>query len=247
MRQIEHSRDFFWHRLRWRALSFHLPKEKPFRLVDVGAGAGLLGDFLRRQVPAAEYGFVEPLSSLETYLESIYGSEANFRAAEVYHGTQVVTLMDVLEHQPDDHEFLREIAGRMEIGAVLVVTVPALQSLWSQWDVALGHFRRYDKASFRRCLAGLPFEIRELSYLMPEMVPLGWLRKLVRGNAPIAEGNAQPAEFPDLPRAVNDLIYGLGCLSLQLRRASPLGSSLMAVLVRRDGLRQRQTKRSPKP
>ena len=204
-----------------------------------------MGDFLRRQVPAAEYGFVEPLSSLEKYLESIYGSAANFRAAEVYHGVQVVTLMDVLEHQPKDHEFLREIAGRMEIGAVLVVTVPALQSLWSQWDVDLGHFRRYDKASFRRCLEGLPFEIRELSYLMPEMVPLGWLRKLLRGRAPIVEGNAQPAEFPDLPRSVNDLIYGLGCVSLRLRRAFPLGSSLLAVLVRREARSTRTVSASP--
>jgi hypothetical protein len=203
-------------------------------LVDVGAGAGLLGDFLRRRVPAAEYGFVEPLESLERHLEANYGSPSNFRDAEIFRGVEVVTLMDVLEHQAEDHEFLSALAQKMERGALLVVTVPALKSLWSQWDVALGHFRRYDKASFRRCLEGLPFEIREISYLMPEMVPLGWLRKLTRGNAPIPEEDAAPAEFPDLPRAVNDLIYGLGSVSLRLRRWWPFGSSLFAVLVRRD-------------
>jgi hypothetical protein len=108
LRQIEHSRDFFWHRLRWRALSFHLPADRPFRLVDVGAGAGLLGDHLRRKMPQASYGFVEPIESLEQYLESRYGTGANFRGADVYRGVEYVTLMDVLEHQAEDRPFLAD-------------------------------------------------------------------------------------------------------------------------------------------
>lgn len=233
LRQIEHSRDFFWHRLRWRALAFHLPAGRPFRLVDVGAGAGLLGDYLRRTRPQASYGFVEPLASLEQYLESCYGADANYRDAEVYRGVEIVTLMDVLEHQAEDRPFLAELVGKMEIGATLVVTVPALMSLWSQWDEALGHYRRYDKASFRRCLEGLPVEVRELSYFLPEMIPLGWARKVLRGRSKEAEGDGEPAEFPDLPKPVNDVLYGLGTVSLRLRRVWPAGTSLMAVLVRR--------------
>jgi hypothetical protein len=82
-----------------------------------------------------------------------------------------VTLLDVLEHQADDRAFLSELLDKMEPEAALIVTVPALMGLWSEWDVALGHRRRYDKASFRRCVTGLPVEVRELSYLFPEMIP----------------------------------------------------------------------------
>jgi len=233
LRQIEHSRDFFWHRLRWRALSFYLPADRSFRLVDIGAGAGLLGDYLRRCVPQASYGFVEPIDSLEQYLESCYGAASNFRGLAAYRDVEIVTLMDVLEHQADDRAFLAELVGRMERGTTLFVTVPALRSLWSQWDVALGHYRRYDKTSFRRCIEGLPVDVRDLCYLLPEMIPLGWVRKVARGTSQGGEGNGKPAEFPDLPKVLNHLLYGLGVVSLRLRRWWPAGTSLMAVLVRR--------------
>ena len=231
-RQIEHSRSFFWHRLRWRALQSYLPADHRFRLVDVGAGAGLLGEFLTRRVPVASYGFVEPLESLERYLESRFGAEANYRRRDRYRGVEVVTLMDVLEHQEDDRAFLADLVDRMDPGAVLVVMVPALRSLWSQWDTALGHFRRYDKAMLRRVIEGLPVELRELSYLLPEMVPLAWFRRLARGRL---EGPPDPesAEFPDVPKPLNDVLYGVGTVSLRLRRWWPLGTSLLAVLVRR--------------
>jgi len=232
LRQIEHSREFFWHRLRWRALSFHLPADRSFELVDVGAGVGLLGDFLQREVPGASYRFVEPIASLEEYLESCFGADANVRATASFGGAEIVTLMDVLEHQPDDRNFLAELLDKMEPGAVLIVTVPALMSLWSKWDVALGHCRRYDKASFRRCLAGLPVEVRELSYLFPEMIPLGWLRKL-QGHIAREKPAARRAEFPDLPRTLNRMLYGFGTVSLRLRSFWPAGTSLLAVLVRR--------------
>lgn len=231
-RQIEHSRTFFWHRLRWRALQSHLPADHRFRLVDVGAGAGLLGDFLARQVPRASYGFVEPLESLERYLESRFGAEANYRRRDRYHGVEVVALLDVLEHQEDDRAFLAQLLDRMEPGAVLVVMVPALRSLWSQWDIALGHFRRYDKAMLRRSIEGLRVELRELNYLLPEMVPLAWFRRLVRRWREGGPGS-ESAEFPDLPKPLNDVLYGVGTVSLRLRRWWPLGTSLLAVLVTR--------------
>jgi hypothetical protein len=57
------------------------------------------------------------------------------------------------------------------------------------------------------------------------MVPLGKLRarRSKKGNLEVAEDSA---EFPDLPGIVNDLLYGVGSLSLDLRRHSPLGTSV---------------------
>jgi hypothetical protein len=139
-----------------------------------------------------------------------------------------VTLLDVLEHQEDDRAFMSELAGRLDRGATLIVTVPAGARLWSNWDVALGHHRRYDKASFRRAVAGLPLEIVELDYLFPELVPLALLRRfgLRRHRA------SDEVEFPELPRPANDLLYRIGSASLRLRHTWPLGTSLLAVLRR---------------
>ena len=225
--QLEHGREFFWHRLRWAAVSRYLP-EGTFTLVDVGAGAGLVGELLREQRPAAAYRFVEPIPFLEEDLDRRYGAAANARGDDRYEGAAVVTLLDVLEHQADDRAFMAELAGKLDPGALLIVTVPASPRLWSRWDVALGHHRRYDRGSFRRAVAGLPLELVELDYLFPELVPLAFVRKLAM-RRPDAEADV---EFPELPAPANELLYRIGLASLRLRRAWPLGTSLLAVLRR---------------
>jgi 2-polyprenyl-3-methyl-5-hydroxy-6-metoxy-1,4-benzoquinol methylase len=225
--QIEHGREFFWHRLRWEVVSRYLPAGS-FTLVDVGAGVGLVGEFLREERPEAAYRFVEPIQFLEEHLERRYGAAANAKDDARYEGAAVVTLLDVLEHQADDRAFMAELAGRLDPGATLLVTVPAGGYLWSGWDVALGHHRRYDRSSFRRALAGLPLAVVELDYLFPELVPLGLVRKVLRRPA----GTEADAEFPELPRPVNVGLYGIGRASLALRRRWPAGTSLLAVLRR---------------
>lgn len=229
-RQIEHSRDFFWHRLRWRAVASHLSADRPFQLLDVGAGAGLLGVFLERDFPAASYRFVEPIVSLQRYLESCYGVDANATGLASYDGIRYVTLLDVLEHQAEDRAFLHDLVGKMASGSTLIVTVPALRQLWSGWDVALGHHRRYDRAGFIELIEGLDVEVVELSFLFVEMIPLGLLRKLHRRVPSNGKGADESAAFPDLPAAVNRVLYAIGSCSMALRRYSPAGTSLLAVI-----------------
>jgi hypothetical protein len=227
-RQIEHSSRFFWHRLRWRAVRGYLPEGRSFELVDVGAGAGLVGAYLACDRPLGAYRFVEPIESLRRTLRERHGASADAADAARYDGADVVTLLDVLEHQEHDHEFLAALVAKMNPGATLLLTVPALPNLWSQWDVALGHFRRYDKATLHACTDALPLTVQETSFLFPEMVPLGlWRRRrkpTVRAEA--ADIAPDDAEFPDLPRIVNDALYGLGTASLALRRHIGTGTSI---------------------
>jgi SAM-dependent methyltransferase len=227
-RQIEHSRRFFWHRLRWRAVLGYLPPHSPFTLLDVGAGAGLCGEFLARDRPEATYQFIEPIESLRKMLRDRYGEQADAADRADHRPADFVTLLDVLEHQEDDRAFLADLVGKMRPGATLLVTVPALPRLWSEWDVALGHFRRYDKTTLTAAVDGLPVTVVETSYLFPELVPMGLVRARRRTPRPAGVSD-EDAEFPDLPGFANDLLYGLGTGSLALRRHWRTGSSLLLV------------------
>jgi hypothetical protein len=224
-RQVERQwQRFFWHRLRWRVVRSYLPEATAFELVDVGAGAGLLGTFLARDRPQSTYRFVEPIDTLRQLLRERYGDTADAGDDADYGSATFVTLLDVLEHQQDDRAFLSALVEKMPRGSTLLLTVPALPSLWSQWDVALGHIRRYDKASLLACTTGLPLTVHDTSFLFPEMVPLGMFRKR-KQRTPLPD-NADVAEFPELPGFANDLLYGAGVASLSLRRHWRTGTSL---------------------
>ncbi|MGH9207499.1 MAG: hypothetical protein ACRD1G_13260, partial [Acidimicrobiales bacterium] len=203
----------------------YLPAGTPFELVDVGAGAGLLGEFLSRDRPLATYRFVEPIESLRQRLRTEYGKPSDAGDLEQYASAQFVALLDVLEHQEGDRDFMRRLVDRMVPDSTLLLTVPALQRLWSGWDVSLGHFRRYDKATLLGCIDGLPLKVNEMCFLFPEMVPLGMLRarRSALGTEVAADGQS---EFPNLPRIANDLLYGLGSVSLKMRRRWTVGTSL---------------------
>lgn len=198
-------------------------------VVDVGAGAGFLGDFLAEQRPDLEYGFIEPLESLEAQLTERFGAEANRRDRD-FAGFSHVVLLDVLEHQGDDRAFLAELAEKMDPGATLLLTVPAMPTLWSRWDLRLGHFRRYTRAMLSAAVEPLPFELRERSYLFPELVPLGWWRRL--GDRRDEGGAEGDASFPQLSRPVNQALYRGAKATTAARRIWPAGTSLFAVLRR---------------
>src|SRR5271154_5012739 len=81
--------DFFWQRLRARAVTQQLPAGA-VKLVDVGAGAGAFGEYLRRYFPSVEYHFVEPLASLDEALSQRFGSHRNARALADFREFDVV-------------------------------------------------------------------------------------------------------------------------------------------------------------
>lgn len=231
-KQMERSRDFFWNRVRWELISSKLPAG-PTELVDVGAGPGFLGDFLRERHPQIQYRYIEPIEGLENQLAERFGADANRRDTD-FGDASFVTLMDVLEHQEDDRAFMADLAAKMAPGSILLLTVPAMPSLWSNWDSMLGHYRRYTKAMLRETVAPLPFEVVEQSYLFPELLPLGWVRRLrMRGQSgPDAAGGAADAEFPELSRPVNETLYRVSSATKAMRRAWPAGTSLFAILRR---------------
>lgn len=61
-----------------------------------------------------------------------------------------ILYIDVLEHIERDADELREAARRLAPGGVIVVMSPAHQWLFTPFDEAIGHCRRYDRASLAR-------------------------------------------------------------------------------------------------
>ena len=72
-----------------------------------------------------------------------------------------VVAYNVLEHIPNDLAALRAFAGLVRPGGRVVLVVPAFPSAMSRFDLAIGHQRRYRRASLARTVtaAGLRVEV----------------------------------------------------------------------------------------
>lgn len=60
-----------------------------------------------------------------------------------------VLYIDVLEHIEADGAEMRDAAARLRPGGHLIVLAPAHPFLYTPFDAAIGHFRRYTRASLR--------------------------------------------------------------------------------------------------
>jgi protein-L-isoaspartate O-methyltransferase len=75
-----------------------------------------------------------------------------------------IIYIDVLEHIENDVMELETVTKHLRPNGVLVVVVPAFQWLFTEFDAAIGHFKRYDKRSLRRVMPSQLTEVR-VSYL----------------------------------------------------------------------------------
>jgi SAM-dependent methyltransferase len=87
----------------------------------------------------------------------------------------LIGAFDVVEHLPDDIKVFRCLHSMLKPGGTLLLTVPAHQSLWSYFDEAAHHCRRYEHADLRRKLNQSGYGIEFLSQFMASTYPLLWL------------------------------------------------------------------------
>lgn len=129
-----------------------------------------------------------------------------------------VLYMDVLEHIPDDHLQIQQVAKLVRKGGHLVILSPAHAYLFSEFDKTIGHLRRYNK--------------RQLRSLMPS----GWTEsKLVYLDSVgilLSFGNAVVLRQP-VPSRRQIMIWDRTCVPISriLDRLllSQVGKSILAV------------------
>lgn len=129
-------------------------------VLEVGAGLGGTTRVLCRGTER-RWVCLEPDASLASRLEASIRSGSLPPCCEARVGTiealgegetfDTVLYMDVLEHIEDDRAEVARGAGRLRPGGHLIALSPAHQWLFSPFDRAIGHHRRYS----RRGLAAL--------------------------------------------------------------------------------------------
>jgi SAM-dependent methyltransferase len=142
----------------------------------------------------------------------------------------LVCMFDVLEHIDDDVGALADIRTRMTEKGVLLLTVPAGPELWSAFDVAARHCRRYTPVSLTSALTAGGFRVEYLSPFMTVLYPLAWIKR--RWPARAAGGRDPVLDDLRIVPVVNGLLAWLLARDASLvaaRRRLPFGTSLIAI------------------
>lgn len=155
----------------------------PSRVLELGCGGGAVTAHLSR------IGF--QVTGVDGHLPRIREAARRtprgfFLVHDLEQGTgplsagayDAVGLFDVLEHLDRPQEALRAALHCARPEGLLVGTVPALMSLWSEIDAESGHRLRYDVSSLTRLLQSIPeASIVEVRPFNRTLVPLLWLQR----------------------------------------------------------------------
>lgn len=126
---------------------------------------------------------------------------------------------NVLEHIPDDVAALRTMARLIRPEGKIVVFVPAFPMLMSEFDVRVGHVRRYRKATLRKAFDDAGLRVEKLHHVNWA----GWfawllMMKLLKGS---------PKDGPAL-QVYDRVVVPAVRLGERLIRP-PFGQSLLAI------------------
>ena len=182
--------DHFWFQWRFRAafrqaVDAGLSMAAPLKVLEIGCGPGVL----RKQFESATEWTID---ATDLYVPALKAAKAG-RGRTLYYDVleerpefvdsyEAVILSDVLEHIENTRAFLKSVLRHLKPGGYLLVNVPALNMLYSAYDVAAGHLRRYDHRSLPAEFAQMDLEVVDVRYWGLSLIPLLVARKLWLGR-----------------------------------------------------------------
>lgn len=247
MLELQEEDRHWWFATRTRAilayLDLHMGPGTGRRVLDVGCGAANMAHHL------AHYGSVtgvdnnvRPLVIARERGMEVCESSADALpfAGETF---DLVAVLDVIEHIPDQDRVLAECRRVLSPGGKLLVTVPAFMFLWSRNDEINLHQRRYSAPELAGRVEQAGFRVLRISYnnffvfpLAASMITMRRGRREPELASPHFDDEAYQVEMEPAPAPLNSLLNGVGRLesSLLKRVNLPFGTSVIAIAEKTD-------------
>lgn len=141
---------------------------------------------------------------------------------------RAVVLLDVIEHVQNPVTVLSHVKRALRPDGAAIVTVPAYQWMFSEWDRLLGHYRRYSTSMLQQQASDAGLKVvwttHWNSFTFPAAVATRCWERLFSSR--------RTADFPRVSPRVNNLLLGAARLErrLLLSVGVPFGLSVVGVL-----------------
>ena len=179
----EVDRTHFWFRARGAMVTWAMRRHfaAPRAVMEIGCGTGGMLARIREAFPEAA------LTGSDIHSAALPYAAARAPGAEFlqmdataipYAGEfDVVAACDVIEHIQRDDLALAAIHRALRPGGGIVLTVPQDPRLWSAWDEAGGHKRRYRRAELVARVRKAGFTVERVMSMSSLLYPLMRLRR----------------------------------------------------------------------
>lgn len=230
--------DYWWYQARTELLETVLGEYvgRPARVLDVGSADGPSVNWLRRHDGLHVTLDIDPRGLSDG---GVCGSALALPFAD--ESFDVVGAFDVLEHCEPEQVALAELGRVLTPGGRLLLSVPAYQWAWSDFDEANGHHRRYTRARAVRAIESAGLEVERATYVFGSVLPFFTAERVARrAQATLSRGGSTTpsdvVELPQLPSWLSRFFLGLSRLDRRVleRRDLPAGSSVV-VAARKPG------------
>jgi SAM-dependent methyltransferase len=234
-RMAELDQDHWWFVARRRILANVIRRvvrpPQGARVLEVGCGTGhnlrMLGAF--GSVDACELDAVARGLASDRLGRPVLEARLPDLSMFAPGSYDLIALLDVLEHVPDDLDSLIAIRGLLKPGGALVLTVPANPWMWTAHDSAHHHFRRYTKRHLGQLFRAAGYRVQLHSFFTPLLFPaIAGARLMGKLRGRESADDALPS--PPVNAAL-EKVFGLEA-GLIGRVPLPFGVSLVAVLRR---------------
>lgn len=195
-------------------------------VLDVGCGPGFAVKYLR-QLGFASFGVELSRPKLSPGVEEFVtcGVSVSDTPTTLADQVEVLTFLDVIEHVGEPVALLKQALERCPSAQHVVVTVPARNEIWSNYDEFFGHHRRYSRTLLTHEAKAAGLEPVSVEYVFHSLYAAAWAVKLLGQPRSTAE---KPTRYPSVHR----FLAGLLRAESRLLPSSLPGSSVLGVFRR---------------
>lgn len=204
------EKNHWWVRSRFGLLDRAMRRLEPkssLTVLEAGCGTGINMDYLETRYSArlARLIGIDPAADLQqTGLRTV---RRDMPTGELF---DLILAMDVLEHVDRPGDFLAQLRRQLKPSGLLLVTVPAFQSLWTAFDELAHHRKRYAYQELVSELHTAHFILEECFFLFGTLFPFFVLQRLALKWRPKKNAHL----FKPAPSLLNSLLYAATFLEM---------------------------------
>ncbi|MDC1047001.1 methyltransferase domain-containing protein, partial [Candidatus Pseudothioglobus singularis] len=225
--------NHWWIKTRFQYIDYAASMiNQPISVIEYGCGTGQNLRYLREYYRQSEK--INSLTGVDINLPTNYSPKwmtkndkfINTNVDTINGKSNMLIAMDVLEHIESDADALRAWVANINDDSIVLITVPAMQHLFSYHDRYMGHHRRYTRKSLIKLGESAELHSVKVMYIFSYLYPLVFFIRKVLSKISESEDKS------DLKKThpfVNFILYYLGVAEYKFGSHIPFGTSVVGI------------------